>query len=83
MYVENPLLLSALLQQSNGVRRISTGSTLARVAWGAFMRSAQEIATEGTFTAFAQAAPFAELNALFSPFSIGFLLIRRDADSAV
>ena len=49
-----------------GVRRISTGSTLSRVAWGAFMRAANEIATDGSFTAFAQAAPFAELNALFS-----------------
>jgi len=48
-----------------GVRRISVGSALARVAWGAFMRAAQEIATEGTFTAFGDAASGHELNELF------------------
>ena len=48
-----------------GVRRISVGSALARVAWGAFMRAAQSIAETGTFDAFAGAAPFAELNNLF------------------
>ncbi|MDX6405436.1 MAG: hypothetical protein QOH70_2891, partial [Blastocatellia bacterium] len=42
-----------------GVRRISVGSALARVAWGAFMRAAQSIAETGTFDAFAGAAPFA------------------------
>ena len=49
-----------------GVRRISVGSSLARVAWGAFIRSAQEIAQEGSFTSFAQGAPHGELNKLFS-----------------
>jgi 2-methylisocitrate lyase-like PEP mutase family enzyme len=48
-----------------GVRRISVGSALARVAWGAFMRAARSIAETGTFDAFAGAASFAELNALF------------------
>jgi 2-methylisocitrate lyase-like PEP mutase family enzyme len=48
-----------------GVRRISVGSGLARVAWGAFIRTAQSIAERGTFDAFAGAAPFAELNNLF------------------
>jgi 2-methylisocitrate lyase-like PEP mutase family enzyme len=48
-----------------GVRRISVGSALARVAWGAFMRAAQSIAETGSFDAFAGAAPFAELNNLF------------------
>jgi 2-methylisocitrate lyase-like PEP mutase family enzyme len=47
-----------------GVRRISVGSTLARVAWGAFMRAAREIADEGRF-AFADAVPHAELNRFF------------------
>jgi 2-methylisocitrate lyase-like PEP mutase family enzyme len=48
-----------------GVRRISVGSALARVAWGAFIRAAKEIATEGTFGAFADAASGVELNNLF------------------
>ena len=34
-----------------GVRRISVGGALARVAWGGFMRAAKEIATEGRFDA--------------------------------
>jgi 2-methylisocitrate lyase-like PEP mutase family enzyme len=48
-----------------GVRRISVGSALARVAWGAFIRAAQEIATQGTFGAFGDAASGVELNNLF------------------
>jgi 2-methylisocitrate lyase-like PEP mutase family enzyme len=48
-----------------GVRRISIGSTLARVAWGALMRSAREIAEQGKFDAFAGAVPFAEINGFF------------------
>ncbi len=48
-----------------GVRRISVGSALARVAWGAFMRAAKEIAESGDFTGLAVAATFAELDALF------------------
>jgi len=48
-----------------GVRRVSVGSGLARVAWGAFIRAAREIAKAGTFDAFADAAPFTELDDLF------------------
>jgi len=48
-----------------GVRRISVGSALARVAWGAFIRSARSIATTGSFDSLGDAAPFAELNDLF------------------
>lgn len=48
-----------------GVRRVSVGGALARAAWGGFMRAAQSIAQEGRFDGFAQAAPGAELNALF------------------
>ena len=48
-----------------GVRRISVGGAIARVAWGAFLGAAKEIATEGTFTAFAAGAPGGELNAMF------------------
>ena len=35
-----------------GVRRISVGGTLARTAWAGFLRAAQEIADEGTFSRF-------------------------------
>lgn len=48
-----------------GVRRISVGSALARVAWGAFMRAAQSIASTGTFDALGEGAAFAELNQIF------------------
>ena len=49
-----------------GVRRISVGAALARVAWGAFIRSARDIKEQGSFKAFAEAAPFNELNDLFA-----------------
>jgi 2-methylisocitrate lyase-like PEP mutase family enzyme len=47
-----------------GVRRISVGSALARVAWGAFIRAAQQLA-EGSFAAFAGAASMKELDQVF------------------
>jgi 2-methylisocitrate lyase-like PEP mutase family enzyme len=49
-----------------GIRRISVGGSLARVAWGEFIRTAKEIAAEGTFEHFKQGAPGAELNRLFA-----------------
>jgi 2-methylisocitrate lyase-like PEP mutase family enzyme len=49
-----------------GVRRISVGSALARVAWGAFIRAARSISETGSFDALGDAAPFAELNGIFS-----------------
>jgi 2-methylisocitrate lyase-like PEP mutase family enzyme len=49
-----------------GVRRISVGGTLARVAWTAVMRSAREIAESGKFDSFAGTVPNSELNALFA-----------------
>jgi 2-methylisocitrate lyase-like PEP mutase family enzyme len=48
-----------------GVRRVSVGAALARVAWGAFMRAAKRIASEGSFEDFGEAAPFDELNGMF------------------
>lgn len=48
-----------------GVRRISIGSALARVAWGGFLRAAREIAEQGTFKTLGYATPSAELNAVF------------------
>jgi 2-methylisocitrate lyase-like PEP mutase family enzyme len=50
---------------SLGVRRISVGGSLARTAWGGFLRAAREIAADGTFTAFSQGASGAELNRMF------------------
>jgi 2-methylisocitrate lyase-like PEP mutase family enzyme len=47
-----------------GVRRVSVGSALARVAWGAFLAAARSLAEEQSFDALT-GAPFAELNALF------------------
>jgi len=49
-----------------GVRRISVGSALARVAWGAFMRAARELAATGAFEALGAAASFSEVNGLFT-----------------
>ena len=48
-----------------GVRRISVGSAFSRVAWGAFIRSAQSIIATGEFDSLAEQASFAELNAVF------------------
>jgi 2-methylisocitrate lyase-like PEP mutase family enzyme len=50
-----------------GVRRISVGSALSRVAWGGFLSAARQIADAGRFDGLAAAAPFGELNALFEP----------------
>ena len=48
-----------------GVRRISVGSGLALAAWGAFLRAAQDIKTNGTFNLLANNAGSADLNELF------------------
>lgn len=48
-----------------GVKRISIGSSLARVAYGDFIRAAQEISQKGSFTYAADAISYAELNKLF------------------
>jgi 2-methylisocitrate lyase-like PEP mutase family enzyme len=48
-----------------GVRRVSVGGTLARVAWTAFVRAAKEIAERGTFENFNGTIANMELNAFF------------------
>lgn len=48
-----------------GVRRISVGGTLARVAMDAFIKSAREIAEAGKFDSFAGVISNAELNGFF------------------
>ena len=57
--------LTLLQLEGLGVRRISVGAALARTAWGGFMRAARDIANNGRFNSFAEAAPFAELDELF------------------
>ena len=49
-----------------GVRRISVGGALARVAWASFLGAAREIAEHGTFAALGRAASFAEVNDAFA-----------------
>ena len=49
-----------------GVRRISVGGTLARVAMDAFIKSARAIATDGKFDSFAGIVGNQELNAFFA-----------------
>ncbi len=49
-----------------GVRRISVGGSLARAAWGGFMRAAKEMAEKGTFSVLASSYPGGELNKMFS-----------------
>jgi 2-methylisocitrate lyase-like PEP mutase family enzyme len=49
-----------------GVRRISVGGTLARVAMDAFIKSARAIAEQGSFDSFAGVIPNAELNKFFN-----------------
>ena len=49
-----------------GVRRISVGGALARVALTAFLAAATDIAEHGSFTAFATMLPFVDLDGRFS-----------------
>ena len=48
-----------------GVRRVSVGSLLSRVALGAFLRAASEMAGSGTFSFAGEAAPYRDLNEEF------------------
>lgn len=48
-----------------GVKRVSLGSSLARAAYGAFLKAAREIRDAGTFTFSDQAEPYGALNAVF------------------
>jgi 2-methylisocitrate lyase-like PEP mutase family enzyme len=57
--------LSMLELADLGVRRISVGSALSRVAWGAFLSAARRIAHDGDFGELGRAASFDELNGLF------------------
>lgn len=48
-----------------GVRRISVGGALARMAWAGFMKASKEMAEKGTFSEFANGYPGGELNKMF------------------
>jgi 2-methylisocitrate lyase-like PEP mutase family enzyme len=48
-----------------GVRRISVGGSLARVAWGGFMKASREILEQGTFSGLGSGFPGGELNKMF------------------
>jgi 2-methylisocitrate lyase-like PEP mutase family enzyme len=49
-----------------GVRRVSVGASLARAAWGGFLRAAKRLSTHGDFEAFADAASGMEINKVFA-----------------
>jgi 2-methylisocitrate lyase-like PEP mutase family enzyme len=57
--------LSLPVLSSPGVKRISVGSALSRVALGAFLRAAREMQEHGTFTFAEEAVSFREINAMF------------------
>lgn len=50
-----------------GVRRISVGGALARVAWSGALAAAREMLDHGTFTALSKAAPSSDIQGHFSP----------------
>lgn len=50
-----------------GVKRISVGSALARLAYGALQDAAREMMEHGTFRYADRAAPYSALSALFAP----------------
>jgi 2-methylisocitrate lyase-like PEP mutase family enzyme len=56
---------------SLGVRRISVGSALARVAWSAFIRASTNLAVTGSFDELAGATSFDDLDRVFAPYAAG------------
>ena len=49
-----------------GVRRISVGGALARMAWAGFTKAAHEIAETGSFAVFENATPGSDLDRIFA-----------------
>ncbi len=66
LLIGTPLGFTVQDAAAMGVRRISVGGTLARVAMHAFLKSAREIAEQGTFDSFTGVVTNAELNAFFN-----------------
>ena len=54
-----------LADVGRGVLAASVGSGLARAAWGAFIRAARAIASDGRFDVLAEGVSHAELNRFF------------------
>lgn len=50
-----------------GVKRISTGGSLSRAAYGALLRAGREMQSEGTFTYAKDAVSHRDMNTLFAP----------------
>ncbi len=48
-----------------GVRWLSSGSGMCRAAWGGFMRAAEEVAHQGSFSTLRDAVPFSQINQFF------------------
>jgi len=48
-----------------GVKRVSVGSALSRAALGAFLRAAQEMRGQGTFTFADEAVSYRDISAMF------------------
>jgi len=61
----SPTTLTVADLAALGVRRISVGGALARVGWGAVMRTAKAILQDGRFDGLVDSVPGAEINALF------------------
>jgi hypothetical protein len=45
---------------------VSVGGALSRAAWGGFIRAAKQLAENGVFDGFADAAPHSDLQQFFS-----------------
>jgi 2-methylisocitrate lyase-like PEP mutase family enzyme len=65
LLIGTPMGLTVKDAEALGVRRISIGGSLARAAWGGFLRAAKMIAEEGRFDAFGEAASGMEINKFF------------------
>jgi 2-methylisocitrate lyase-like PEP mutase family enzyme len=68
MSAADPDLSVAQLAEA-GVKRISVGGALSRLALAAFLRGAREMAERGTFTWVRETAPSRELKAVFGGWS--------------
>lgn len=48
-----------------GVRWLSSGSGMCRAAWSGFIRAAEEVANQGSFSTLRDAVPFSQINQFF------------------
>ncbi len=65
LLIGTPMGLTLKDAEALGVRRVSIGGSLARAAWGGFLRAAKQIAEEGRFDALGEGAPGMEINKFF------------------